>query len=80
MPGSLEIGVYDKNKEIYPIGFLSGLDDEVKQNAKDYAMKPIEVTCMMFTDDGKLRHAKLVKMRDDISPEDCTLDKYFELK
>ena len=80
MPGSLEIGVYDKNGEIYPIGFLSGLDDEVKQNASNYAMKPIEVTCMMFTDDGKLRHAKLVKMRDDISPEDCTLDKYFELK
>lgn len=75
IPGSLEIGVMDKG-EIRPIGFLSGLEDDVKANYADYAMKPIEVTCMMFTPDGNLRHAKLVRMRDDIPIEDCTFEKY----
>ena len=65
IPGSLEIGVMNKG-EVRPIGFLSGLEDDVKANYADYAMKPIEVTCMMFTPDGNLRHAKLIRMRDDI--------------
>ena len=75
MPGSLEIGVL-KDNQIHPIGFLSGLEDEVKENYPSYAMKPIEVTCMMFTPDGNLRHAKLVRMRDDLTVQDCTWDKY----
>ena len=75
IPGSLEIGVM-KDGEIYPIGYLSGLEDEVKANFEKYAMQPIEVTCMMFTSDGNLRHPKLVRMRDDIPVEDCTFEKY----
>ena len=75
MPGSLEIGVL-KDNQIHPVGFLSGLEDEVKENYPSYAMKPIEVTCMMFTPDGNLRHAKLVRMRDDLTVQDCTWDKY----
>ena len=79
IPGSLEIGVYKDNK-VYPIGWLSGLEDNIKLNFKKYAMQPIEVTCMQFTPDGNLRHAKLVKFRNDLNPSDCTLDKYLEIQ
>lgn len=74
-PGSLEIGVFDANEEIIPIGYLSGIPDEMKENYKDYTMQPCEVTCMNFTNDGFLRHPRLVRLRDDIPVGDCTLDK-----
>lgn len=78
--GSLEIGVL-KDGKIVPIGFLSGLSDEIKANFKDYAKKPIEVTCMEIFDSekghGGLRHPKFVCFRPDLAIEDCTFEKIF---
>ena len=79
--GSLEIGVL-KDKDIVPIGFLSGLSDEIKANFKEYAKKPIEVTCMeiQYHDDGRLpglRHAKFIQFRPDLNIDDCTFEKIF---
>lgn len=74
VPGSFEIGVF-KGRGIVSIGYISGLTDEMRANAKNYAIKPCEVTCMMFTEDGNLRHPKLVRMREDINPSDCTWEK-----
>ena len=79
--GSLEIGAL-KDGKVTPIGFLSGLTDEIKANFKDYAGKPIEVTCMevQYHNDGRqpgLRHAKFVQFRPDLNVEDCTLEKIF---
>jgi len=73
--GSLEIGVMDGDKEI-AIGYLSGLPDEVKQNYKDYRHHVVEVGAMQLTEDGRLRHGKVLSFR---SPEDkiwsdCTYD------
>lgn len=64
--GSLEIAVI-KNGEEYPIGYLSGLPDEVKQNYKDYRHHVVEVGAMQLTEDGRLRHGKVLSFR---SPED----------
>lgn len=72
--GSLEIGVL-KNGVVTPIGFLSGLSDEIKANFKDYEMKPIEVTAMEILPTGGLRHAKMLQFRLDLSIEDCTYEK-----
>ena len=79
--GSLEIGVLKDNK-IFPIGFISGISDEIKKNYKDYTMRPIEVTAMevQHHEDGRqpgLRHAKLVCFRPDLSLADCTWEKIF---
>ena len=79
--GSLEIGVL-KNDKVVPIGFLSGLSDEIKANFKEYEKKPIEVTCMeiQYHDDGRLpglRHAKFLQFRPDLNIEDCTWEKIF---
>lgn len=74
--GSLEIGVL-RDGEIYPIGFLSGLADEIKANPQAQKMKCIEVTAMeILPDTGALRHGKLEKFRPDLAPTDCTYEKY----
>lgn len=73
--GSLEIGVL-KDGQVYPIGFLSGLADEIKSNPGAQRMKCIEVTAMeILPDTGALRHGKLKRFRPDLSPEDCTYEK-----
>ena len=73
--GSLEIGVL-KDGEIYPIGFLSGLADEIKADPGAQRMKCIEVTAMEILPTGGIRHAKLERFRPDLAPTDCTYEKY----
>lgn len=73
--GSLEIGVL-KDGEVYPIGFLSGLADEIKADAWAQRMKCIEVTAMEILPTGGIRHAKLERFRPDLAPTDCTYEKY----
>ena len=88
--GSLEIGVLRhrlgskckingivyEDTEVFPIGWLSGLTEEMKANPEKYAFQPIEVTAMEW--DGfnhTLRHGKMVGWRKDLSIKDCTLEK-----
>lgn len=88
--GSLEIAVLRKkvgskckidgkiyeDMDIYPIGWLSGLTEEMKANPREYAFQPIEVTAMEW--DGichTLRHGKMVGWRKDLTLADCTLEK-----
>ena len=59
---------------IVPIGYLSGLTDEIKMNYKDYAGRVIEVGAMELNDTGGLRHAKMLGWRDDKTWQECTLD------
>lgn len=75
--GSLEIAVY-KNGQIYPIGFLSGLTDEIKADPAAVKMKCIEVAAMELLETGGIRHGKLMRFRPDLNPEDCTYEKYMK--
>ena len=75
MAGSLEIGVLRDGK-VYPIGWLSGLSDEIKTNYKDYKGRCLEVGAMQFTDgNNALRHAKMIQLRPDLTIQDCTWEK-----
>ena len=74
--GSLEIGVL-KDGKVYPLGWLSGLSEEIKGNYKEYTGKCLEVGAMQFTEDKALRHAKMIKLRPDLNMEDCTYEKIF---
>lgn len=75
--GSMEIGVVKGNK-VVPIGYLSGLADEIKANPAKYKLQPIEVTAMEIDYDAHtLRHARLVKLRDDLTLNDCTWERCF---
>lgn len=73
--GSLEIGVI-KDGKITPIGWLSGLTEEIKANYKDYKGKVIEITSMerFDTTAGGLRHAKMIGFRPDKDWRECTYD------
>ena len=88
--GSLEIGVLKKKEgsrcvirgveyndtEVYPIGWLSGVSDEMKAEPEKFAFKPIEVTAMEYDGDSHtLRHGKMVGWRNDLTLADCTFDK-----
>jgi hypothetical protein len=89
--GSLEIGVLvphevGKNDgllcpeypgyRIQPIGYLSGLTDEIKADAVGQRLKCIEITAMeLMKDTMALRHGKLNRFRPDLSPLDCTFEK-----
>ena len=93
--GSLEIGVLRKHVvgdndgllcpeypgyRIFPIGFLSGLTDEIKSDPGAQRMKCIEVTAMEILETGGIRHAKLERFRPDLAPSDCTYEKYMRVE
>lgn len=78
--GSWQIGAY-KDGKLIPIGKLSGLTDEQKENWNDYINCVVEISCMeiMESESGYgLRHPKLVSIRDDINPTDCTWERIFK--
>lgn len=69
-------GVVYEDTEVFPIGWLSGLTEEMKSNPEKYAFQPIEVTAMEW--DGfnhTLRHGKMVGWRKDLALKDCNLEK-----
>ena len=76
--GSLIIGIR-KDDKLVPIGSLSGLEEEILANWKDYKGKVVEVTAMqiMDTENQGLRHPKLVRMRPDLSPKDTDYYRFF---
>ena len=88
--GSLEIGVLKRsdtksckiagvvyeNSVVYPLGYLSGVTDEMKANPMEYAFKPMEVTAMEYDSfNHTLRHGKLVGWRKDLTLKDCNFEK-----
>ena len=92
--GSLEIAVFRhkvgsqckingtvyEDTEVFPIGWLSGLPDEMKADPKKFAFKPIEVTAMEYDQwNHSLRHGKMVGWRKDLTLTDCTFDKLEEI-
>ncbi len=79
--GSWKLGAY-KDGKLVQIGSLSGLTDEQKENWKDYVGKVCEVSAMETSENQEggrgLRHPKLIAIRDDIDPADCTYERIFE--
>lgn len=79
--GSWRLGAY-KDGKLVQIGSLSGLTDEQKENWKDYVNCICEVSAMETSenqDGGRgLRHPKLIDLRDDIDPRDCTYERIFK--
>lgn len=72
-------GQWHEGYTIYPIGWLSGLPDEMKAEPKKYAFKPIEVNAMEWDAwNHTLRHGKMVGWRKDLTIADCTLEKIEE--
>jgi ATP-dependent DNA ligase len=69
-------GVVYEDTEVFPIGWLSGVPDEMKANPKKFAFQPMEVTAMEFDDiNYTLRHGKMVGWRKDLTLADCNFEK-----
>lgn len=69
--GSMEIGLM-KDGQVVPIGYISGVTDEIKANPLDYKGRVIELAAMQIEKDTlKLRHGKMIGFRDDKTAADC---------
>ena len=79
--GSWKLGAL-KDGKVVQIGSLSGLTDEQKENWKDYVGKVVEVSAMETSENQEggrgLRHPKLIRVRSDFDPSDCTYERIFE--
>lgn len=81
--GSIEIGAYSKKeKKVIPLGYISGLTEELRRNIvinnKEYINRPCKVTAMEIDkSSGKLRHPKFLDFRDDLNIKDCNLEKIY---
>ena len=81
--GSVEVGLYKpETDEIVPIGFISGVSDEIKKSITEkdnkYIKKPCLISAMELDDvSGCLRHGRILEFREDIDWRDCTWDKVY---
>lgn len=75
--GSLKLGLYYKDKLIH-VGDLSGINEEVRQNWKEYIGKVAEISCMEISEDKNgskgFRHPRLISWRTDKDLKECTLE------
>lgn len=75
--GSLKLGLYHKDKLIH-IGDLSGINEEVRQNWKEYIGKVAEISCMEISEDKNgskgFRHPRLISWRTDKDLKECTME------
>lgn len=76
--GSFLVSVY-KNGKLAEVGAVklgkNSLHEEVTQNKVDYLGRVIDVYIQELTVHNNFRHATFFRFRDDVNPEDCTLDK-----
>ena len=86
-PGAIYVSVFDQRGEPVQLCKVAGLTDEFKaelrDNFSDWYLCPVTIGGMMISEaraDGiSVRHPYLKSIRrDDINPEDCTLQKILE--
>lgn len=77
-PGSFKIGLIDEEGMMRRYGDLSGITEEMLSNWRDYLNVVVEVGGMMIDSESKaIRHPKLIRVREDKDPYDCTTDQLF---
>lgn len=79
--GSLQLGLYNKNKQIVHVGDLSGITEEVRKNWKNYIGTVAEISCMEISEDKNgnkgFRHPRLINWRTDKNPKECSLEQIY---
>lgn len=75
--GSLKLGLYDGDNLIH-VGDLSGIDETIRQNWKQYIGTVVEISCMEISQDknGKpgFRHPRVINFLRDKPASECTLE------
>ena len=72
---AVEIGVY-RNGEVYPVGWISGITEEVKEgivkNPDEWTGRVVSINAMEIEPDTfKFRHAKIIEWRTDKTAREC---------
>lgn len=71
--GSFKLGLLDEDGMMHRYGDLSGLTEEMLSNWRNYINSVVEVGGMMLDSESKvIRHPKLIRLREDKDPYDCT--------
>jgi len=74
--GSLEVSLYD-GAELRPVAWAGGMTDAVRYAMSDdpsaWLGRVVEVHYQYVGSQGRLRHPRFVRERDDKAPGDCTI-------
>lgn len=76
--GAVAVSVYEGDK-LVEVGFASGMTDEERddiwKNRDEYLGRVVDISAQEVTKDGRLRHPRWLRFRDDVSPETLTMTK-----
>ena len=74
--GALEVGVWDASSNMRTIAWVSGMTDEEREEMyrKSPVGRVVEVAYQYVGSQGRLRHPRFVRFRDDKLPVECTED------
>ena len=79
--GAVAVSVFDNGK-LREVGFASGMDDATRHaiwNAREQWLgKTIDVSAQEITKDGRMRHPRWLRERDDIDAETLTFAKLLD--
>lgn len=78
--GAVAVSVYnDTATGLVEVGFASGMTDaereDIWENQQAYLGRVIDITAQEVTKDGRLRHPRWLRFRDDVNPTTCTMGK-----
>ena len=77
--GSLKLGVIKDGQKVVHVGNLSGLEEEILKNWKNYVGKVMEISCMeVMSETLGFRHPKFIRWRDDLTTKDATYEKIYD--
>lgn len=75
--GSLKLGLYDGDNLVH-VGDLSGVDESMKENWKQWVGKVVEIGAMEITTNQNggwgFRHPRMLRIRDDKPARECTIE------
>jgi ATP-dependent DNA ligase len=61
------------------VGFASGMTDaerdDIWKHRDEYLGRVVDISAQEVTKDGRLRHPRFLRFRDDVSPETLTMEK-----
>lgn len=79
--GAIEFGIY-RAGVLEPLGKTSGIDEKLRkdmsENPGSYLQRVIEVEGQELTPDGKIRHPRFLRIRDDKGAKECTVESLFQ--
>jgi bifunctional non-homologous end joining protein LigD len=76
--GAVAVSVYEDGK-LREVGFASGMTDaerhDIWTNREAYLGRVVDISAQEVTKDGRMRHPRWLRFRDDVSPETLTMEK-----